>query len=562
MLNKVATRLLSPLAIGIKYAGTRATSTRLYGTYNWGAGDDAFQTVSTVTNSDPADFARHYTENLLLARYDWHALQSQPREVHEYTLAEALLPWRIRAYYRFRTGEYTHLPYEKLELRFHASLFLEHCVHVHPEDKTKIRYYKTREHATQDRHTITTLGRYLTEYYLDSLTSDEIRDISTHFIAGTKRVSVTITADNDEIEAAYRTGPHSCMAYAADHFGLGIHPTRVYGTGSDIHLAILKNKNRQITARVLVWPERKVFGRIYGDHTAMQAQLEALGYEHGSFDGARIKLIRPRADRQHVVMPYIDAYNPNSVYQRNGASYVVDNDTFLTISDLRVANSFTTDSTGGSLSLPRRVPCDCCAVPNYETNLVRIFRDTDDDESDLVCATCLRSDYRYGYRQIYDARRLATVHMRATAPVDYDVDGGRLVRNTSHLRVLTNPAYRNLFPNIVARTFVTANSTSTRPGGTVRSTDLVMLNERVAFNGLKFHGNIAIFRPDRTQHTLHVLDPNDNSIRTTLILAAEEVQQALNAGAAAVADQYNTLTIIDPTVERTEPNFIVSGEAA
>jgi hypothetical protein len=103
----------------------------------------------------------------------------------------------------------------------------------------------------------------------------------------------------DEIEEVYVNGPESCMS--KECFDSCIHPVRVYGD-SDLQLAYARRGDR-ITARALVWPERKIHGRIYGDEDRLSAALEAAGYKEGKFQGARIRRI---LENGQYVVPYLD----------------------------------------------------------------------------------------------------------------------------------------------------------------------------------------------------------------------------------------------------------------
>lgn len=61
----------------------------------------------------------------------------------------------------------------------------------------------------------------------------------------------------EEIVEVYRAGPHSCIA----DFPPEVHPARVYGAG-DLAVAWLGDGART-WARALVWPARRVYGRVY-----------------------------------------------------------------------------------------------------------------------------------------------------------------------------------------------------------------------------------------------------------------------------------------------------------
>ncbi len=57
------------------------------------------------------------------------------------------------------------------------------------------------------------------------------------------------------------------------------------------------------SGRCVVWPEKKLYGSIYGDHSRMRLMLDAAGYTRGSMNGARIRRI---PDGRGFIMPYVD----------------------------------------------------------------------------------------------------------------------------------------------------------------------------------------------------------------------------------------------------------------
>jgi hypothetical protein len=97
------------------------------------------------------------------------------------------------------------------------------------------------------------------------------------------------------------------MSQAADHYSSFVHPVRVYGD-SDLSLAYLTDldDSERITARALVWNNKKRHGRIYGDEHRMQRALEIAGFSQGDFLGARIRNILDDRKKDTYVMPYLD----------------------------------------------------------------------------------------------------------------------------------------------------------------------------------------------------------------------------------------------------------------
>jgi hypothetical protein len=78
--------------------------------------------------------------------------------------------------------------------------------------------------------------------------------------------------------------------------------------------------NKRFAARALVWPERKIYGRVYptperysdndriiarAEYNGLIMALEKLGYQSGRFDGAKIKAIEDSRGNGYI-MPYLD----------------------------------------------------------------------------------------------------------------------------------------------------------------------------------------------------------------------------------------------------------------
>jgi len=114
------------------------------------------------------------------------------------------------------------------------------------------------------------------------------------------------------------------MSYRASDYEGDCHPVRVYGD-SDLQLAYVERQSdyhsKPIAARALIWPDRKIFGRVYptperysdetrtiarAEYSAMVTALESLGYTAGRFDGAKIHKYENMNSRNGFIMPYLD----------------------------------------------------------------------------------------------------------------------------------------------------------------------------------------------------------------------------------------------------------------
>lgn len=210
--------------------------------------------------------------------------------------------WRTREAQRFRDGVYQSVPFADSPWFRLSDAALNHYLHVSTDRVDMVAYTESHEKGMADRQTRMRVGAYLTRYFGDVLSSDEIRDISTQFTAERENVVLLIAHTADEIEEVYTTGPSSCMSHDADDFDSPFHPVRVYAAG-DLAVAYIR-RSGEITARCLVWPEEKVHGRIYGDKERILPRLKDAGYSEGSFAGAR--LTRYIYNDRYVV-PYVDS---------------------------------------------------------------------------------------------------------------------------------------------------------------------------------------------------------------------------------------------------------------
>ena len=182
------------------------------------------------------------------------------------------------------------------------------------------------------------VGRYLTKFFGDILTEKEIADYTEWQISGVRDSEYSNNSEYpllfartpDEIEDVYINGPSSCMSYEQDRYkSCTRHPVVVYGAG-DLAIAYIKSKKKKskVLARALVWPDHKIYGRIYPNtgswredgfssqedsenaSKALESKLRALKYKNISvnkkgFDGARLLKI-PATLRNHYHMPYLD----------------------------------------------------------------------------------------------------------------------------------------------------------------------------------------------------------------------------------------------------------------
>jgi hypothetical protein len=277
-------------------------------------------------------------------------------------ISPELLPWRMREEARFLTGHYTPVPWaETLEP------IAGHFAHLSTANPGLIAYTDTAEKGEADIQTPMKPGRYLAKYY-PHLASHEVRDIQEQM---PRNATLYFAITADDVERVYTSGPSSCMSHEAGHFESPCHPVRIYGD-SDLQLAYLKTKSGAPSARTLVWPEKKRFGRTYGHGALLRQQLEREGYQRGSLVGARIRRIDIGDEEPGVVMPYIDDDQTFDVVDANW---------------LEIGGPYGAGTTNGVAQLTLFTDCARCEDRIPES-------DTHDVDGETWCESC-RDSYAF-----------------------------------------------------------------------------------------------------------------------------------------------------------------------
>lgn len=215
--------------------------------------------------------------------------------------------------YTYGSWSYRKLPAEEWRrgeqfLRDRIDVTLPYNFPVHPDhfaypDPKNLLMLSYRD--DRGRRVSTKPGRYLKKFFPDL----DHQRLATKWAAEFAPVEVQFAKTPDEIEEVYLEGPSSCMAHSAGHYYGPCHPVRAYGAGDLAIAYIVRDDN--ITGRALVWPEKKVYSRLYGDEIRLKHALELLGYhedeDETGFLGARLLSID--AGRYGLVIPYMDNYD-------------------------------------------------------------------------------------------------------------------------------------------------------------------------------------------------------------------------------------------------------------
>lgn len=225
--------------------------------------------------------------------------------------------WRNRESQRFVDGTYQQVVWVG-ETWFQGSLAVfSHYLHVSNEDPSQLAFTENPHKGFADRQTRMKPGRYLTRFFLDVLGTEGVHAWAERFAATHETENeVKFATTPGEIIAVYQNGPRSCMSRSAS--------VGVYGAG-DLAVAYLGDAHEHVTARVVCWPERMIFNRIYGDAPRLRRGLEDLGYGrgvNGAFAGARLEVGQDKSSGM-IVAPYWDGPESGSVRDIDGQTYLV-----------------------------------------------------------------------------------------------------------------------------------------------------------------------------------------------------------------------------------------------
>lgn len=228
-------------------------------------------------------------------RDNWHQ-----REDDRFDGPYIRVPWRVPSYESNRPEN----------VRYHYA-------HLSIKSPGLVAYTKNDEHGVNDRQTAVKPAKYLAEFYPEQFSEATIREYVAQCSVTAQDLKIA-TSEADIVSIFGRTdcGFTSCMQsknppdYAWDksfQAGNRPHPTAVYGH-SDLAVAYLGELDGSVTARCVVWPERKIInlrsdGTVYGDQTLKHILL-ASGYKVDSIVGSKVRLLR--GPNGGIILPYID----------------------------------------------------------------------------------------------------------------------------------------------------------------------------------------------------------------------------------------------------------------
>lgn len=281
--------------------------------------DDDGNLLTFPDGETAAAYARAHTEA--------SGMKYQPRR-----FKSTGVDWRKRENKRFYDGSYRPVPWEGEDWWRGSDPDLNHFAHVSIDNGAKVAFTPDVQHGEDDRQIRIKPGAYLQRFFGHDIDMEDIRYWASVFSSDFDELEFGLARTPAMVRKVYELGPESCMSHHADNFDSGKqHPCEVYA-GPDLAVAYLKltspdtqedeeGNEREVhySARCLVWPEKKIYGRIYGDEGRLRALLEREGYKPGKLTGARIRRVVLKenfhmyhedrelgVERPLFVLPYID----------------------------------------------------------------------------------------------------------------------------------------------------------------------------------------------------------------------------------------------------------------
>lgn len=251
------------------------------------------RTVTGVPTFTDGRTAADYAKRLTLER--GHKVQVRP--IARDAGGDA---WRDRERARLTDGTYLPMP-----VTWDLPQIPDHFLHLAEDDPCQVAFTESPQKGVLDRQTRMTPGRYLERFHTHLPDLERKRYIA----MVDKPEEVFFATKKREIEWVYRNGPNSCMSHDLCGYSSHLHPVKAYAEG-DFAVAYLKSGTR-VSARCLVWPEKKIYGRFYGDAERLRVALETDGYKSGGYEsgglfaGARLRKLWDK-EEERLILPYFD----------------------------------------------------------------------------------------------------------------------------------------------------------------------------------------------------------------------------------------------------------------
>lgn len=212
--------------------------------------------------------------------------------------------WRKRERERFESGWYESPSWLS---SCPVVLLADHFFHVSRIDRASVAFTKSPDRGLADIQTRISVFGYLTQYC--NFSESDARFWAGVHAENYAEYKLNFAETAEDIISVYMRGAEesgisSCMTHDSDDYRSSVHPLTPYGD-SDLSLAYLV-RDEKVIARCMVWQERKIYSRLYGDGSKMADALKVAGFVDGSFEGARIRRIAD-SDTGRLVLPYLDS---------------------------------------------------------------------------------------------------------------------------------------------------------------------------------------------------------------------------------------------------------------
>ena len=205
--------------------------------------------------------------------------------------------WRQREDYRYANGEYRYLPWALQRQTWWVSdqayaVWKDHYPHASLEKPGWIAYTKSPEDGAKDKQSLLRPGAYLNKYFEKVLNDYGMNEkaLVNQFNTMYGPIDIKFAATAKDIVKVYNQGPQTCI-HRDKCWPRDTHPASIYAAG-DLQVAYIGDIDGKVSGRVLVWPEKKLHSRVYGDIARLTQGLQRLGYKWGAPIGAKLKRIQ------------------------------------------------------------------------------------------------------------------------------------------------------------------------------------------------------------------------------------------------------------------------------
>lgn len=301
--------------------------------------------------------------------------------------------WELRERVRMENGEYKPVPswvysYQSREW---------HYLHMSKEKHPLLSYTKSKENGRADVQNRISWENYLKKYHGDILTKSELDRLLSRFeMDATPPTELKIATTPEDIAKVYTNyfsvSPSvagSCMRHQFK--GHPKHPTYAYGAG-DLAIAYLTESTGKTIARALVWPEKKLYSRVYAENDHLHNLLKKEGYVKSAYHqtggplmvGARLlKIDIPGVTGVHL-MPFID--EPIVVKLSEDKEFFVTVDPAQNQRRTFIPRFQTGTSNGYQLTDEGNIECAWCDCELNRRQATRVYLGRTDSE--FICSEC------------------------------------------------------------------------------------------------------------------------------------------------------------------------------